>query len=182
MSDGTFSVGTWKWSPRYGNVSIKYASKGDWKDVKADGRNDSRKTWLGRKNAEISLTLESKDDSAYDGPIEAYVANMVGDLSPRGPNGGKPFAWVEADQYMHNVSDVTVDDIETERSPGTGKLITKMKLSSWVKPPPGPVVTKTPAVSGQWSQGPMSTKPKGPVAPGKGFTQTPPVANPVPKP
>lgn len=176
MSGGTFSIGTWKWSPQWGNVAIKYVSKGEWKDVKADGRNDSRKTWLGRKNAEISITLESKDDSGYDGPIDAHVSNMVADIGPRGPNGGKPFAWVEQDQYIHNVSDITIDDAETERTPGTGKLVTKLKASSWVLPKPGPIVTKTPEKSGPWSPGP--TKPQPPAAPKAGFTVTPPVVKP----
>lgn len=179
MSSGSFSLAKWKWGPQWGNLSIKYASKGEWKDIKADGRNDSRKTFLGRKNAEIHLTLESRDDSGngeVDGEINTYVRNFVTDVGPRGPNGGKSFAWVEDDQEMHNVHDVTVDEVDTERTPGTGKLVTRMTLSSWVKPKPGPIVTKTPAVSGPWSPGP--TKPGAPATPKAGFAQTPPVVKP----
>lgn len=176
MSGGAFKIWRWEWSPRWGNLAIKYRSSGEWKDIKADGRNNSRKTWLGYKNAEIDITLESKDDSAGEGIIDNYVSDMLQDIGPRGPNGGKPFAWQEQDQFTHNVFDVTVDKVETDRTPGTGKLVTKLTLSSWVLPKAGPIVTKTPDKSGPWSPGP--TKPQPANTPKAGFTITPPVVKP----
>lgn len=180
MPAGEYSIGRWKWTAAYGNVSIRYKGQGDWKDVKADGRNDSRKTWLGRKNAEIEIKSVCKDDKGdgiVDGEINNYVRSMMRDLGPRGPNGGKPWAWTEDDQDAFNVYDVTVDDVSIDRVPGVGSFTVTWRLSSWVKPPPGPVVIKTPAVAGPWSPGPSSKAPATPT-PKAGFSKTPPVVKP----
>lgn len=179
MPAGEFSIWDQKWDARYGNVSISYDTSGEWKDVKADGRNDSRKTWLGRKNAEIDIECVCKDDKGdgvVDGPINTYVRNMIARLGPRGPNGGKPFAWTEDDQDAFNVYDVTVDKVKIKRVPGVGSFTVSWKLSSWVKPAPGPVVQKTPTVAGPWSPGPA--KGAKPATPKAGFDKTPPVVKP----
>lgn len=181
MPAGEYSIGQWKWTAAYGNVSIRYKGTGDWKDVKADGRNDSRKTWLGRKNAEIEIKSVCKDDrpdeSGVDPPINNYVRQMIRDLGPRGPKGGIPQTWTEDDQDAFNVYDVTVDDVTIDRVPGVGSFTVTWRLSSWVKPPPGPVVIKTPAVAGPWSPGPSSKAPATPT-PKAGFGKTPPVVKP----
>lgn len=180
MPAGEYSIGKWKWTAAYGNVAIKYRGPGDWKDVKADGRNDSRKTWLGRKNAEIEIKSVCKDDkgaNGVDGEINNYVRQMIRALCPRGPNGGKPQAWGEDDQDAFNVYDVTVDDVSIDRVPGVGSFTVTWRLSSWVKPVPGPVVIKTPAVAGPWSPGP-GAKGAAPPTPKAGFAKTPPVVKP----
>ncbi len=179
---GEYSVGKWKWSARYGSVAIKYNGSGDWKTVKADGKNDSRQTWLGRKNAEIEIESVCKDDKpddvGIDGEINNYARQMIRDLNPRGPNGGKPFAWSEDDQDAFNVYDVTVDHVTLKRTPGAGSFTVSWKLSSWVKPVAGPVVSKTPKVAGPWSPGPVNGPNAPKPTPKTGFSKTPPVVKP----
>lgn len=181
MATGEFSIGPNKWTPAMGSCAIKYKSDGEFKDVKADGKNDARKTWLGRKTGEVDITCESQDDtrpgSDVDGLVDTLVRNFIRPINPRGPDGGKAFAWNEADQDLHQVYNVTVDALTTARPPGSGKLITTIKLSSWTKPAvTAPTVTKTPTVAAQWAPG--AKKPQPPGAPPKNFTTTPPVVKP----
>ncbi len=175
MASGRFSIGPSTWLPSMGSCEIDYDSKGEFKAIKADGKNDSRETWLGRHNAIITVKLSWRDDtrpdSDVDGPIDTRVVNFLADISPRGPNGGKAFAWVENDQRIHNVYDITVEQLTSKRVPGSGKGDATIKLFSWIKPAAtSPIVTKTPDKASPWAPG-ATTKQQPPGAPKKGFTQ-----------
>lgn len=143
--DGT----QWWWPGPHGggNAKVKYKSMAEVKDIKPDGKNDGRKTFLGRKNGEIDIVLTWN----ARGKVGEYAKRMLTAISPRGPNAGKAFGWVEEDQAEHFVDDVTIDVLETERTPGSGSKTATLKLSSWVKPAPTPAVTSTPKDAGSWS-------------------------------
>ena len=178
MSDGTFSIGDLKWSAQWGNLAIRYGASGEFKKVKADGKNDARQTWLGRENAQIKLTMICKDDKGdgiVDGEINNYVNEFVYQISPRGPNGGKAWAWSESRQRAFNVYDVTVENVSLDIAPGTGTMKLEVILSSWVKPAKTPIVTKTPVAAKPWS-GPAKPVTPAPVKPG--FSKTPVVVKP----
>jgi len=181
MSTGAFSVGPNKWDPSIGGCSIKYTDKGEFKHVKADGKNDARETWLGRHNCEITIGLEWKDDtrpgSDVDGPIDTAARNFLRSIAPRGPSGGQAFAWIEQDQDIHAVYDVTVESVETDRIPGAGKGKASIKLWSWSKPGASATVTKTPDPPNKWQPG-AGSKPQPPGAPPKNFTSSAPKVDP----
>jgi hypothetical protein len=154
----------WYWPGPHGggNATVKYRSAAEFRDIKPDGKNDGRHTHLGRKTGEIDIEVTWKadrDENGGPGPIATYVKNMFKAISPRGPNAGKAFGWVEEDADQHYVDDVTVDVLETTRTPGSQLKKATMKLSSWVKPAPAPAVTSTPTTSGPWSPtGPQATQ------------------------
>ncbi len=84
-------------------------------------------------------------------------------------------ASVEDSQRIHNVNNVTIDDLDSEYPPGTGMGMAEIKCSSWVKPRPQPPVTKTPTDPLPWSPG-DGTQPPRPPEPG--FVDTPVVVTP----
>lgn len=156
---GTFSIGEWQWGPQWGNLQIKYKSAAANDQVKADGKDDARQTYKGRKVAEIDITIVWKVDKGVNGdpgPIEIYVDRFLTAISPRGVNAGKSWAWAERRARIHAVNNVTVDDITTTDTPGTGSASATLKLSSWVKPAVKPAVTATPAKPEPWSPGPQT--------------------------
>lgn len=177
---GELSIGNWKWVPNYGTVTVKYKSGAENFQVRADGRDDARQTFRGRKLAELQISFTWKEDSdgaGGQGPIDTYVTDMLTDLSPRGKNAGKSWAWVERDQRLHNVNNITIDDMETVRTPGSGSASATIKASSWVKPAVRPPVTATPTTPDQWSPGP-TTAPAPPAPRAGGFAATPVKAKP----
>lgn len=179
MSKGSFGLGTWKYGPQWGNLTIQYGAKGEFKTIKADGKNNGRETWLGYENAQIKLSGVCKDDNGdgvVDGEINNYMRNFLKDVGTRGANGGKPWAWTEDDQEVFNVYDVTVHDVTLERAPGTGTFKWGLILASWVKPAKTPIVTATPTVSKAWD--PNAAKTKTPAPPKEGFANTKPVVKP----
>lgn len=156
MAYGEFAIGSWKWQRRHGSVLIAYKSSAEFDKKKADGKNDARTTFKGRKVGEVSITITWKIDKAAagaKGPIDSYVRDLLADISPRGPNAGKSWTWTEDDQTIHNANDITIDDIDTKRPPGTGSGTATIKASTWTKPPPTPSVVKTPTKPEPWSPG-----------------------------
>jgi len=158
MAYGEFFLGgdarTWAWGPQWGSVLVKYSSAADNNQVKADGKDDARQTFRGREVRRITLTLTWRQDKAADGgpgPIDIYVTSFLTAISPAGPTAGKPWAWIEDDQGIHNVNNVTVDKLETVRTPGMGSASATITLASWVKPVVKPAVTSTPAQPQPWS-------------------------------
>mgnify|MGYP000048741002 FL=1 len=182
MSTGAFSLGKNKWDPTMGSCEIDYTSAGEFKHVNATGTNDARQTWLGRHNAVIKVQLVWKDDtrpdSEIDGPTDSAVTAFLAAISPRGPSGGQAWAWVEQDQGIHAVTDVTVEKLTTKRVPGSGKGTASIELFSWVKPIGAAItVTKTPNPPNKWQPGAPS-KPTPPGSPPKNFTDSKPKVNP----
>jgi len=173
----------WWWPGPHGggNASIEYKSAAEVKDVKADGKNNGRHTFLGYKNAEIDVTLTWKvdfDENGGPGPIDSYANSMLADISTRNANAGKAMGWIQRRQRIHNVDDVTVELVTTKETPGTMSVTATLKLFSWVKPVPEPAVTATPDAAGPWSptQGPQVAKFTKRTLPG--FAKTPPKVTP----
>jgi len=183
MSTGAFSCGKNKWDPSMGSCEVDYTSAGEFKAIKADGKNDARQTWLGRHNAVIKIQLTWKDDtrpgSEIDGPIDSAATAFLAAISPRGPAGGQAWEWVEQDQGIHAVTSVTVEKLTTKRVPGSGKGTASIELFSWVKPTAGAgvTVTKTPNPPNKWSPG-ADAKPQPPGSPPKNFTASAPKVTP----
>lgn len=178
MSRGTFTIGKLTYGPAQGNLKIRYGAKGEFKKVKADGKNNARQTWLGYENAQIKLSGTCKDDNGdgvVDGPINNYMRDFLKQVGVRSASGGKAWAWTEDDQEVFNVHDVTVEETSLERTPGTGTFTWEILLASWVKPAPSPIVTSTPKIAKPWSP---SGKAAPPAPPKPGFANTPPVVKP----
>lgn len=176
MPAGSFQIGGWKWTPHNGQAVIKYVSAAEIQDVKAAGKDDARRTYLGRKTGEIDITLTWKldndpNDPTVYGPIHSYNTGMMADISPRGPNAGASWDWVEDDQDEHDAHAIQVERLETTRPPGEGKRIAIIKCSTWTAPKPQPVVTATATTPEPWSPGPKKDPPPG--SPPKGFAATP---------
>lgn len=172
MAYGDFQIGSWVWGPAWGNATIKYTSAADNLQVKADGIDGARQTFRGRDLTRISVTIQWRQDKASDGSqglIDNYATNFLIGISAVGPLAGKPWAWVEADQAIHNVNNVTVDKVETVRTPGTGMGQATISLTSWTKPAVRPAVTATPTTPNPWSP---SGAPQ-PTSPPTGFAATP---------
>jgi len=172
MAYGEFMIGSWAWGPAYGSVTVKYQSAADNLQVKADGIDGARQTFRGRDLTHISVTISWRVDKASDGspgPIDAYAIDMITAIGPAGAKAGKPWAWTEASQGVHNVNNVTVDKAETSYPPGTGMGTATLALTSWTKPAVRPAVTATPTTPNPWSP-PGAAEP---ASPPTGFVQTP---------
>ena len=181
--DGEFALGGWKWTAFYGSVAITYKSSGELKHVKAQGKDDSRDTWLGRNTGKVKITISWKQDTVPPtenidgrGPISSFVHDFLADIDPRGPNGGKPFQFVEDDADISVITSVIIEDLERTKTPGSQLRTATISASTWVKPAPQPAVTATPKKDEPWSPGPKVatfTRQKLP-----GFGTTPPKVKP----
>ncbi len=177
MARGEFIIGEHEWTSANGNASIKYHSAADNHEVKADGVDDARHTFRGRKVRIITITITWKEDrlaNGNPGPIDTYATNFMKAISPAGPTAGKSWAWTEMSQGVHNVNNITVDSLEETRVPGVGSASATLTLGSWVKPAARPFVTATPTAPTPWS--PTEIGP--PRAPPPGFATTPVVVKP----
>ncbi len=172
MARGEFQLGSWAWGPAWGSAVVKYASAADNLQAKADGIDGARQTFRGRDLTHISVTLQWREDKAADGspgPIDLYATRFLTAISPVGTKAGKPWAWVEQDQGIHGVNNVTVDKSDTVYPPSTGMGTATLALTSWTKPAVRPAVTATPSTPNPWSPSGATQ----PTSPPTGFATTP---------
>lgn len=173
MTAGSFQIGNNLWTPANGSMQIEYGAEADILEVAADGIDDARDTFRGRKVREINVSLQWKEDrdpvTGGRGPIDTAAMAFLKKISPSGPSAGKPAQWTEDNADIFNVNQVIVRKIALTRTPGVGSASAKLTLRSWVKPAVRPAVTVTPTTPNPWS-------PQGapqPTAPPTGFVATP---------
>ncbi len=75
MSLGEFSIATHHWDASKGSVHIKYSSGADNNEVRADGQDDARLTFRGRKTCKISVKLQWKRDYGPGGVGRGFAAD-----------------------------------------------------------------------------------------------------------
>lgn len=149
---GGVQFGGWEFPPPDvgGGIALVTWDSGAKVDEKeSDGKNDARTTFKGSSPAkfEVELRWSGRATSTDD-----YAVRMLKDLSPRGPNAGKPWEFVAADQEIHNAFNAMVKTIRGPvRTAGQDEVTAKISCSSWVKPKATKSVAKTPKKAEPWA-------------------------------
>lgn len=107
----------------------KSDSKVDKKE--ADGKNGAVTTWKGAKPSQWEIDLSwNRSDVAADAAIEEILYQV----SPVGPNPGKPWTWSSRRARIHGTDTVIVENVDgPDDEPGTDLVKAKLKATSWKK-------------------------------------------------
>lgn len=111
-------------------VKPKSDSKIDKKE--ADGKSGAVTTWKGAKPSEweVELTWNGSDLDA-----DAAIEEILYQLSPVGPNQGKPWQFATKRARIHGTDNVIVENVDGPNDkPGSDQVDAKLKLTSWKKP------------------------------------------------
>ncbi len=116
-------------------IKPKSDSKVDKKE--ADGKKGAVTTWKGAKPSQwdLELTWNVRDGIVEDEENDTRIEDILAELSPVGPNPGKPRQFASRRARIHATENVIVENIDgPDDKPGTSEVTAKLKLSSWTKP------------------------------------------------
>jgi hypothetical protein len=155
-SVGVVQIGSWRFPPAEGGegvATVTWQGSAKLDEKESDGANDARTTFKGRQTgkAEIVFRWRGRTATGEATPTDVYAGKMLADISPRGPNAGKPFEIVAPDQEIHAAHNIIVKDLKGPIRPlGGGEVTATLSCSTWTRQKPG-VATKTPQKAQPWS-------------------------------
>jgi hypothetical protein len=141
-------------------VTVKYGSKIKTQKANGSGKDDAKITVTGKEVGSVKITVKWLDLGPFSDDVEASLLQ----LSPRGPNSGKPWAWTERFAGIHAAANVIVEDLEgPDPIEGTDEMQATITCSTWTKPTnSGAGTGSTPTDPQKWTGGnPVQNGPQG---------------------
>lgn len=111
-------------------IKPKSDSKVDKKE--ADGKSGAVTTWKGAKPVdwEVEIAWIRRNELAHETIVE-----ILYQVSPSGPNPGKPQQFSHRYARIHGTDNVIVENVDGPNDkPGSDEVTAKLKLTSWKKP------------------------------------------------